>query len=84
MIYPALPSIPFHPSKSTNTQQNWHPLIKALTEANPYTNLYPNFADDAISTWVFKDRVTLVGDAAHVHGGAFAVGGYWLWMMLLR
>ncbi|KAL4819708.1 putative monooxygenase [Aspergillus spinulosporus] len=54
---------------------NWHPLIKALTEATPYTNVYPNFAGDAISTWVFKDRVTLVGDAAHAHGGAFAAGG---------
>ncbi|KAL3431941.1 hypothetical protein BDV09DRAFT_198213 [Aspergillus tetrazonus] len=55
--------------------KNWHPLIRALTEATPYTNLYPNFAGDAISTWVFKDRVTLVGDAAHAHGGAFAAGG---------
>ncbi|KAL4746977.1 hypothetical protein BDW72DRAFT_197188 [Aspergillus terricola var. indicus] len=54
---------------------NWHPLIRALTEATLYTNLYPNFAGDAISTWVFKDRVTLVGDAAHAHGGAFAAGG---------
>ncbi|KAL4773328.1 hypothetical protein BDW60DRAFT_215748 [Aspergillus nidulans var. acristatus] len=59
-------------SDPRQSDENWHPLIKALTEANPYTNLYPNFADDAISTWVFKDRVTLVGDAAHVHGGAFA------------
>lgn len=24
---------------------------------------------------MFKDRVTLVGDAAHAHGGAFAAGG---------
>ncbi|KAL4995383.1 hypothetical protein BDV10DRAFT_188121 [Aspergillus recurvatus] len=55
--------------------KNWHPLIKALTEATPYTNLYPNFAGDAIPIWVFKDRVTLVGDAAHAHGGAFAAGG---------
>ncbi|KAL4903328.1 hypothetical protein BDW74DRAFT_179747 [Aspergillus multicolor] len=55
--------------------KNWHPLIQALTQATPYTNLYPNFAGDAIPTWVFKHRVTLVGDAAHAHGGAFAAGG---------
>ncbi|OJJ07831.1 hypothetical protein ASPVEDRAFT_89065 [Aspergillus versicolor CBS 583.65] len=55
--------------------KNWNPLIKALTEATPYTNLYPNFAGDAIPTWVFGSRVTLVGDAAHAHGGAFAAGG---------
>ncbi|KAL4760339.1 uncharacterized protein BDW70DRAFT_168881 [Aspergillus foveolatus] len=52
--------------------KNWHPLIRALPEANLYTNLYPNFAGDAISTWVFKDRVTLVGDAAHAHGNRLA------------
>ncbi|KAL4958693.1 uncharacterized protein BDV14DRAFT_207556 [Aspergillus stella-maris] len=55
--------------------RNWHPLIRALTNATPYTNLYPNFAGDAIPTWVFNSRVTLVGDAAHAHGGAFAAGG---------
>ncbi|BCS27830.1 uncharacterized protein APUU_60878S [Aspergillus puulaauensis] len=55
--------------------KNWNPLIKALTEATPYTNLYPNFAGDAIPTWVFGSRVTLIGDAAHAHGGAFAAGG---------
>ncbi|KAL2786667.1 hypothetical protein BJX66DRAFT_341986 [Aspergillus keveii] len=55
--------------------QNWNPVVKALTEATPYTNLYPNFAGDALETWVFGSRVTLVGDAAHAHGGAFAAGG---------
>ncbi|KAL4789352.1 hypothetical protein BDV19DRAFT_395127 [Aspergillus venezuelensis] len=55
--------------------RNWHPLIRALTNATPYTNLYPNFAGDAIPIWVFDSRVTLVGDAAHAHGGAFAAGG---------
>ncbi len=28
-----------------------------------------------LKTWVFGDRVTLVGDAAHAHGGAHATGG---------
>ncbi|KAJ0416315.1 hypothetical protein BJY00DRAFT_304214 [Aspergillus carlsbadensis] len=55
--------------------KNWNPIVKALTEATPYTNLYPNFAGDALQTWVFSSRVTLVGDAAHAHGGAFAAGG---------
>ncbi|KAL3476604.1 hypothetical protein BJX99DRAFT_258354 [Aspergillus californicus] len=55
--------------------KNWHPLIKALTEATPYTHLYPNFTGDAIPSWVFGSRATLVGDAAHAHGGAFAAGG---------
>ncbi|KAL3451516.1 hypothetical protein BJX65DRAFT_304103 [Aspergillus insuetus] len=55
--------------------KKWNPVVKALTEATPYTNLYPNFAGDALETWVFGSRVTLVGDAAHAHGGAFAAGG---------
>jgi salicylate hydroxylase len=37
--------------------------------------LYPNFAGDALPSWVCASRVTLVGDAAHTHGGAFAAGG---------
>ena len=59
----------------TQTMQDWNPLIQALTEATPYTNLYPNFAGDTLEKWVFGSRVTLVGDAAHAHGGAFAAGG---------
>ncbi|CEN61059.1 hypothetical protein ASPCAL07726 [Aspergillus calidoustus] len=55
--------------------KNWNPVVKALTGATPSTNLYPNFAGDALQTWVFGSRVTLVGDAAHAHGGAFAAGG---------
>ncbi|KAL4804954.1 hypothetical protein BDV18DRAFT_161353 [Aspergillus unguis] len=58
--------------------KSWHPLIQALTRATPHTNLYPNFTGDAIDTWVFgpgKGNVTLVGNAAHAHGGAFAAGG---------
>jgi salicylate hydroxylase len=37
--------------------------------------LYPNFTGDALASWVCASRVTLVGDAAHTHGGAFAAGG---------
>ncbi|CAG8899293.1 unnamed protein product [Penicillium egyptiacum] len=55
--------------------KDWNPTVKALTELTPSTNLYPNFAGDALQNWVFGPRVTLVGDAAHAHGGAFAAGG---------
>ncbi|KAJ5918701.1 hypothetical protein N7454_009845 [Penicillium verhagenii] len=55
--------------------KNWNPLIQALTEATPYTNLFPNFAGDSLESWIFGSRVTLIGDAAHAHGGAFAAGG---------
>ncbi|KAJ5082726.1 hypothetical protein N7532_011769 [Penicillium argentinense] len=55
--------------------KNWNPTVRALTELTPYTNLFPNFAGDALPTWVFASRATLIGDAAHAHGGAFAAGG---------
>lgn len=55
--------------------KNWNPIVKALTELTPYTRLYPNYAGEALPTWVLAARVTLVGDAAHTHGGAFAAGG---------
>ncbi|KAF9887940.1 hypothetical protein FE257_009462 [Aspergillus nanangensis] len=53
----------------------WNPVVKALTEFTPSTRLFPNFAGHPLSTWVLGSRVTLVGDAAHTHGGAFAAGG---------
>lgn len=46
-----------------------------MTELTPSTHLYPNYAGDALPTWVLASRTTLVGDAAHAHGGAFAAGG---------
>lgn len=46
-----------------------------MIQATPSTKLYPNVAGEALKTWAFEDRVTLVGDAAHTHGGAFAAGG---------
>lgn len=57
------------------TQKDWHPSLKALVEATPSTNLYPNFTGSPLSTWVFASRITLLGDAAHAHGGAYAAGG---------
>ena len=50
-------------------------MVKAITEATPSVRLFPNYAGQPLPTWVFKSRVTLVGDAAHTHGGAHAAGG---------
>ncbi|CRL22116.1 Aromatic-ring hydroxylase-like [Penicillium camemberti] len=55
--------------------KDWNPTVKALAELTPSTNLYPNFAGDDLPSWIFGSRVTLIGDAAHAHGGAFAAGG---------
>lgn len=41
----------------------------------PYVKTYPNHAGTALSSLVFENRVALLGDAAHTHGGAFAAGG---------
>lgn len=46
-----------------------------MIQATPYTHLYPNFAGESLPKWVFSSRATLIGDAAHAHGGAFAAGG---------
>jgi salicylate hydroxylase len=56
--------------------KNWNSVVKALAEVTPDIRYYPNFSCSApLDTWVFEDRVALIGDAAHAHGGAFATGG---------
>ncbi|KAH7155797.1 hypothetical protein B0J13DRAFT_604728 [Dactylonectria estremocensis] len=55
--------------------KDWNPTVRAFIEASPYVRLFPNFAGKALETWSFDNRVVLVGDAAHTHGGAFAAGG---------
>ncbi|OKL59951.1 hypothetical protein UA08_04936 [Talaromyces atroroseus] len=55
--------------------EGWHPAVRSLIDATPTTRLYPNMAGSPLDTWVFANRVTLAGDAAHTHGGAFAAGG---------
>jgi salicylate hydroxylase len=56
--------------------KDWSPLIRAIVDAVPHTRIYPNAAAEGIDTWVLGNgRVTLAGDAAHAHGGAFAAGG---------
>lgn len=56
--------------------RDWHPTYRAIVDATPWTGVYPNSAAHALDSWVLGDgRVTLAGDAAHAHGGAFAAGG---------
>ncbi|KAH8890082.1 FAD/NAD(P)-binding domain-containing protein [Thozetella sp. PMI_491] len=56
--------------------KEWSPLTRSIIDATPYTRIYPNTAAHGIDTWVLGNgRVTLAGDAAHAHGGAFAAGG---------
>ncbi|CEI41988.1 hypothetical protein FVEN_g11770 [Fusarium venenatum] len=55
--------------------QHWNPTIRAFIEATPYVKLFPNYAGAALDKWSFAGCVTLVGDAAHTHGGSFAAGG---------
>lgn len=56
--------------------KDWSPLIRAIVDAVPYTRIHPNVAAEGLDSWVLGNgRVTLAGDAAHAHGGAFAAGG---------
>jgi len=51
-------------------------VVKALTEVTPSIRYHPNFScATALDTWVFGNKITLIGDAAHAHGGAYATGG---------
>ncbi|KAH8803526.1 monooxygenase [Xylogone sp. PMI_703] len=55
---------------------DWNPVVKQLTEITPSIRFYPNFScASSLPTWIFGGRATLIGDAAHAHGGAFATGG---------
>ncbi|KAK4496824.1 hypothetical protein PRZ48_012808 [Zasmidium cellare] len=56
--------------------KDWHPAIRQMIDASPYTRLYPNTFASSLDTWVHGNgQVTYAGDAAHAHGGAFAAGG---------
>lgn len=56
--------------------REWHPRYRDIVNATPHTHVYPNAAAHALDTWILGNgRVTLAGDAAHAHGGAFAAGG---------
>jgi salicylate hydroxylase len=56
--------------------KNWSPMVRSVIDSTPYIRIYPNAAANGLETWILGDsRVTLAGDAAHAHGGAFAAGG---------
>lgn len=56
--------------------KDWSPLTRAILDATPHIKVYPNTAAKELDTWILGDgRVTLGGDAAHAHGGAYAAGG---------
>ena len=56
--------------------KDWNPVVKGLTEITPDIRFFPNLAcSSRLSTWVFGNRTTLIGDSAHAHGGAHATGG---------
>ncbi|KAJ5506353.1 Monooxygenase FAD-binding [Penicillium expansum] len=48
--------------------KDWHPAVRSLIKATPYTRLYPNMAGRPLDTWTFSQRPTHMG-------GAFAAGG---------
>ncbi|KUJ21233.1 salicylate 1-monooxygenase [Mollisia scopiformis] len=56
---------------------DWNPVVQNLANTCPDIRYYPNyFCGSSLPTWIFGlGRVTLIGDAAHAHGGAFATGG---------
>jgi salicylate hydroxylase len=56
--------------------KDWNPVVKSLTEITPDIRFYPNLScSRTLDTWIFGNRATLIGDAAHAHGGAHATGG---------
>jgi len=56
--------------------KDWNPVVKGLTDITPDIRFYPNLScSRTLDTWVFGNRATLIGDAAHAHGGAHATGG---------
>ncbi|KAH7137916.1 hypothetical protein B0J11DRAFT_40 [Dendryphion nanum] len=56
--------------------KDWSPVVKDIIAAVPHTRIYPNASAEGIESWILGNgRVTLAGDAAHAHGGAFAAGG---------
>ena len=54
--------------------QDWHPVVPQIIDRIPWVRRYANFTGRELDQWSFDDRVTLLGDAAHTHGGALAAG----------
>ncbi|KAL4880253.1 hypothetical protein BJY04DRAFT_219256 [Aspergillus karnatakaensis] len=54
--------------------KDWAPVIPKIISRIPSVRQYANVAGPELEGWTFADRVTLLGDAAHTHGSAFAAG----------
>ncbi|KAF7540361.1 hypothetical protein G7Z17_g12235 [Cylindrodendrum hubeiense] len=56
--------------------KDYHHPVPAIIERIPAGTLrrYTNAFGPKLDRWTFGDRVTLIGDAAHTHGGAFGAG----------
>ncbi|KAG4434256.1 hypothetical protein IFR05_010246 [Cadophora sp. M221] len=54
--------------------KDFNPLVRAIASRIPSVRRYANVAGAGLKHWTFSNRVTLLGDAAHTHGGAFAAG----------
>ncbi|KAH8881406.1 FAD/NAD(P)-binding domain-containing protein [Thozetella sp. PMI_491] len=56
--------------------KDFYPPIPTIIDRIPKGTLrrYANVAGAELDQWTFDDRVTLLGDAAHTHGGAYAAG----------
>ncbi|KAI8651198.1 hypothetical protein NCS55_01363400 [Fusarium keratoplasticum] len=52
-----------------------HPVPAIINRIPPGTlRRYTNAFGPKLDNWTFADRVVLIGDAAHAHGGAFGAG----------
>ncbi|UPK99960.1 hypothetical protein LCI18_010895 [Fusarium solani-melongenae] len=56
--------------------KGYHHPVPAIIDRIPPGTLrrYTNAFGPKLDSWTFADRVVLIGDAAHAHGGAFGAG----------
>ncbi|KAL4928108.1 FAD-dependent oxidoreductase [Aspergillus undulatus] len=54
--------------------KDWALVVPRLIERIPWVRQYANVAGAELENWSFENGVTLLGDAADTHGGAFAAG----------
>ncbi|CAH0027125.1 unnamed protein product [Clonostachys rhizophaga] len=62
--------------EQNSTHYDFYSPIPSIIDRIPEGTLrrYTNVAGEALSHWTFGNRVALIGDAAHTHGGAYAAG----------
>lgn len=70
-----IPPCPVNPLITIYSQGYHHPVPTIIDRIPPGTlRRYTNAFGPKLDTWTFADRVVLIGDAAHAHGGAFGAG----------